>query len=116
MVQRVDGEQAPSSTAGPRERDNNENDRLADLQIDACERPLAAHESQVSEETHMPLREIVKGVRRPTKSGSEERPLPPDHQPREDHQNGSEPGRYPAPNVCPVEEKKELPVCHFSSK
>jgi len=50
--------------------------KAADLQIDARETPFAAANLRFSEETRMPLREIVRGVRRPTESGSEERPLP----------------------------------------
>src|SRR5207302_9479236 len=48
----------------------------ADLQIDARQRPFAADNSRFSEETRVLPREIVRGVRRPRKSGSEERLLP----------------------------------------
>jgi hypothetical protein len=50
--------------------------RASDLQVDARERPLPAENSRNSEQTRIRILEIVRGVRRPSKSGLEERPLP----------------------------------------
>ncbi len=80
IVQQEDGEQAFSSfpvtikrirvTRWP-----------AELQIDARERPAASENSRISEQTLKPILQKVRGVRRPRKSGSEERPLPPQTDP-----------------------------------
>src|SRR2546425_12685480 len=50
--------------------------KAADLQIDARARRSAAENSRFSEQTRKPVLEKVRGVRRPKKSGSEERPSP----------------------------------------
>src|SRR5438093_9175403 len=50
--------------------------KAADLQIDARERPAAAENSRISEQTLKPTRKKVRGVRRPRKSGSGGTTLP----------------------------------------
>ena len=44
--------------------------------MDGRDRPLAAPNLRFSEQTREPILEKIRGVRRPTKSGSEERPPP----------------------------------------
>ena len=50
--------------------------KAADLQIDARATPFAARNLRFSEQTRELILGKVRGVRRPTKSGTKERPLP----------------------------------------